>query len=108
MSESLNRKRVAAWRNSAQLLQRVGAYSLRMATSPIEFGDERLRLTIPLSDAVSFAMGWSDLGFHEPAEHLRQVVGILAIDVLQQAEEWRLASMLQRCLALSSPALQPD
>ena len=79
-----------------------------MAKSPIAFEDERLRLTIPLSDAVSFAMGWSDLEYRDPADHLRQVVGILAIDALQRSEQWRLATMLQRCFANRWPALQPE
>ena len=82
-------------------------FHLGMGKSPIEFHDERLRLTIPLADAVSFAMGWSDLEYHDPADHLRQVVGILAIDAMQRGEQWRLAAMLQRCLAYRWPALQP-
>lgn len=77
-----------------------------MGKSPIEFGDERLRLSIPLKDAVSFAIGWSDLDFREPADHLRHVVGVLAIDELQRSEQWRLASMLQACLAHRWPAYQ--
>ena len=79
-----------------------------MAQSPVEFHDDQLRLVIPLTDAVSFAMGWSDLAYREPADHLRQVVGILAIDALQRGEQWRLAVMLQRCLAHRWPALQPE
>ena len=79
-----------------------------MAKSPIEFHDERLRLTISLSEAVSFAMDWSDLEYRAPADHLRQVVGILAIDAFQRGEQWRLAAMLQRCLAHRWPALQPS
>ena len=79
-----------------------------MGESPIEFHDEQLRLTIPLSDAVSFAMGWTDLDYREPADHLRHVVGILAIDALQRSEQWRLASMLQGCLASRWPSFQPD
>lgn len=79
-----------------------------MAKSPVEFHEDQLRLVIPLTDAVSFAMGWSDLEYRAPADHLRQVVGILAIDALQRGEQWRLASMLQRCLAHRWPALQPE
>ena len=40
-----------------------------MGRSPIEFENERLRLTIPLTDAVSFAMGWSDLDYRDPGEN---------------------------------------
>lgn len=79
-----------------------------MGKSPIEFADERLRLSIPLSDAVSFAMGWSDLDYREPADHLRHVIGVLAIDELQRTEQWRLASMLQACVARRWPACKAD
>ena len=79
-----------------------------MAQSPVEFHDDQLRLVIPLTDAVAFAMGWSDLDYREPADHLRQVVGILAIDALQRGEQWRVACMLQQCLAHKWPALQPE
>jgi hypothetical protein len=79
-----------------------------MAKSPIEFHDDALRLTIPLTDAVSFAMDWSDLEYREPADHLRQVVGLVAIDALQRDEQWRVAAMLQRCLARRWPALLPE
>ena len=65
-----------------------------MANSPIAFEDERLRLTIPLTDAVAFAMGWSDLDHPEPAEYSRQVIGLRAIDQLQRSEQRRLATML--------------
>ena len=75
-----------------------------MTKSPIVFENERLWLTIPLTDAVSFAMGWSDLDYQDPAENLRQVIGLLAIDSLQRAEQWRLATMLQTCLAHRWPA----
>ena len=49
---------------SARLCRRHDAIASRMTKSPIEFHDERLRLAIPLGDAVSFAMGWSDLEYH--------------------------------------------
>ena len=83
-------------------------FSRAMEKSPIAFEDERLRLTIPLADAVSFAMGWSDLDYRDPAENLRQVIGLLAIDALQRAEQWRLATMLQTCLAHRSPECNAD
>ena len=83
-------------------------FLLRMAKSPIEFHEDALRLTIPLTDAVSFAMDWSDLEYREPADHLRQVVGLVAIDALQRDEQWRVAAMLQRCLARRWPALLPE
>lgn len=79
-----------------------------MAKNPVEFHDEQLRLVIPLNDAVSFAMGWTDLEYREPADHLRQVVGILAIDALQRGEQWRVAAMLQRCMAHRWPAVASE
>ncbi len=77
-----------------------------MGKSPIEFDDGCLRLTIPLSDAVSFAMGWSDLDYGASPDHLRHVIGVLAIDALQRGEQWRLAAMLQACLAHRWTAFQ--
>ena len=40
--------------------------------------EEFVRLTIPLDDAVAFAMGWSNLGYSEPSDGMRRVVGVLA------------------------------
>ena len=74
-----------------------------MRQHPIEFDEERFRLTIPLSDAVSFAMGWSDLDYTDPPETLRQVVGIIAVDALEYSEQWRTAVMLRTCLARRWP-----
>lgn len=62
-------------------------FPLEMRKSAIEFHRERLRLTLPLSDAVPFAIGWSDLGYRGTADHLRHVVGILATDALQRREQ---------------------
>ena len=59
---------------------------------------ERVRLNMPLDDAVSFAMGWSDLGYTAPDIGLRQIVGLLAIDALEYSEQWRTATMLRVCL----------
>ncbi len=83
-------------------------FSREMTKSPIAFENECLRLTIPLTDAVSFAMGWSDLDYHDPAENVRQVIGLLAIDQLQRSEQWRLATMLQTCLSHRWPAFETD
>ena len=56
---------------------------------------EFIRLTIPLDDAVAFAMGWSDLGSVEPTEAMRRIIGELAVDALQYLEHWREAAMLR-------------
>lgn len=60
---------------------------------------EIVRLTAPVHEAVAFAMGWSDCGFVEPTPAMRRIIGELAIDSLEYAEEWRLAAMLRDCLA---------
>lgn len=60
--------------------------------------DERYRLAIPVQDAVSFAMGWTDLGYKRPKDALRKIVGLLAVDALEYAEQWRTAGLLRVCL----------
>ena len=59
---------------------------------------EFVRLTVPIHEAVAFAMGWSDCGFVEPSPAMRRIIGELAIDSLEYAEEWRLATMLRECI----------
>jgi hypothetical protein len=71
----------------------------------IDIDGERFHLTIPISEAVSFAMGWSDLQYHQPADELRRLVGILAVDALQYSEQWRAAALLQRSLVEKWPDL---
>jgi hypothetical protein len=61
--------------------------------------EERFRLAIPVTEAVSFAMGWSDLGYREPKDTLRKIVGLLAIDALEYSEQWRMAALVRTCLA---------
>ena len=60
--------------------------------------EDRFYLTIPVHDAVAFAMGWSDLSYTEPNETLRQIMGLLAIDALEYSEQWRVAAQLRACL----------
>ncbi len=64
----------------------------------LEIEEERFYLTIPLHDAVAFAMGWSDLRYSQPHETLRKIVGLLAIDALEYSEQWRVAAQLRACL----------
>ena len=54
-----------------------------------------IQLKVPVADAVSFAMGWSDLGYAHPTNAMRRIIGELAVDRLEYAEEWRVASMLR-------------
>lgn len=61
--------------------------------------DIRFRLTIPIEDALSFAMGDSDLRSKKVTWMMRQVVGILLIDALQYGENWRVAAEARRLLA---------
>ena len=71
----------------------------------IELHDERFRLTIPLSEAIPFAMGGSNLGYVDPADELRQLIGLLVIDALEYSEQWRVASMVRTCLEEKWPDL---
>jgi hypothetical protein len=50
---------------------------------------QRIRLAMPLNDAIAFALGVSDLGYKGPGDATRQVIGSLAIDKLQYSEQWR-------------------
>jgi hypothetical protein len=65
-----------------------------------------IRLLLPIDDAVSFSLGWSDLAIDEPTDLLRQVVGLLTVDRLEYAEEWRNAAMLRICLEDRWPQLR--
>ena len=71
----------------------------------IESTDDRYRLTIPISDAVRFAIGLSDLNYSEPCDELRQLVGLLAMDMLEYSEDWRAAGLLRECLRGKWPDL---
>ena len=64
----------------------------------IDFTEDRYRLTIPLSDAIRFALGISDLSYADPSEELRQLVGLLALDLLEYSEQWRAAGVLRNCM----------
>lgn len=58
----------------------------------------RFRLTIPLAEAFSFAMGLSDLECEAPSDAMRQVVGLLVVDSLEYSEQWRVAAQARACL----------
>ena len=78
-----------------------------MRNDLVSIESERYSLAIPLHDAVAFAMGWSDLGYAEPEDALRQIIGTLAVDALQYSEEWRIAAMLRACLLAKWQNLEP-
>jgi hypothetical protein len=65
--------------------------------------ETRFRLTIPIEDAFAFAMGESDLEYTDATDEMRQVVGLLVIDKLEYAEQWRIAAEVGSCLALRWP-----
>ena len=71
----------------------------------IDFTEDRYRLTIPLSDAIRFALGISDLSYAEPSDELRQLVGLLALDLLEYSEQWRTAGALRICMQRKWPRL---
>jgi hypothetical protein len=71
----------------------------------IDFKEDRYRLTIPLPDAIQFALGVSDLSYAEPTEELRQLVGLLALDLLEYSEQWRAAGGLRKCMQAKWPDL---
>ncbi len=73
-------------------------------TTVIEIAGERFRLAIPINDALAFAMGWSDLGYREPEDGLRRVMGALVLDALEYSEQWRAASTARECLRERWPA----
>ena len=43
-------------------------------------------------------MGWSDLGYAEPNDASRRVMGALALDTLEYSEQWREAAVARACL----------
>jgi hypothetical protein len=61
--------------------------------------EEEFRLTIPIEDAFAFSMGEFQLGPGETADAMRQLVGVLVIDVLQYGEHWRVAAEARAFLA---------
>jgi hypothetical protein len=94
----------------ALLTQRKQSHGIRQGRFPrgdamIKHRQDRVRLTIPIGDAISFAMGWTDLGYSDPHDGLRQIVGLLAVDALQYSEQWRVAAMLRTCLEHRWPTL---
>jgi hypothetical protein len=71
----------------------------------INFDEDRYRLTIPMPDAIRFVLGLSDLSYAEPSDELRQLVGLLALDLLEYSEQWRTAGVLRNCMQANWPEL---
>ena len=71
----------------------------------IDYREDRYRLTLPLAEAVQFALGISDLTYAEPSDELRQLVGLLALDLLEYSEQWREAAALRNCMHSKWPQL---
>jgi hypothetical protein len=69
----------------------------------IDFKEDRYRLTIPLADAIGFALGVSNLSYAEPTDELRQLVGLLALDLLEYSEQWRSAGRLRNAMQAKWP-----
>ena len=69
----------------------------------IATNDDRLTLTIPIRDALEFALGLSDLGYTDPPDGMRHVVGTLALDALEYSEQWRLAALARDGLSEKWP-----
>lgn len=69
----------------------------------IELESERFRLSIPVGEALAFAMGWSNLGYSEPSDGMRRVVGVLAVGALEHEEHWREAALARHCLGQKWP-----
>jgi hypothetical protein len=65
--------------------------------------ETRFRLSIPMADAFSFAMGVTDLNYAAPTDEMRQVIGLIVIDNLEYAEQWRVAAEARACLAVRWP-----
>jgi hypothetical protein len=74
----------------------------------IEPDGERFRLTIPIGDAIQFAVGGSNLTYSDPSDELRQLVGLLALDALEYTEQWRAAGMLRAIVEAKWPHLLRD
>ena len=66
--------------------------------------EARFRLTIPIGDALAFAMGWSDLGYENADDTMRRIIGVLAVDALEYDEQWRAAALARACLLMKWPA----
>jgi hypothetical protein len=74
----------------------------------IESDGERFRLTIPIGDAIQFAVGNSNLIYADPSDELRQLVGLLALDALEYTEQWRAAGLLRAIVDDKWPHLLRD
>lgn len=65
--------------------------------------DEQLQLAIPVTEALKFALGQSDLGYSCPDDGMRKLMGVLALDALEYSEEWRSAALARAHLTEKWP-----
>ena len=64
--------------------------------------------SITLGDALDFAMGLTELGYREPCDDIRRIMGAIVLDTLQYGEYWRLAELTRLSLADKWPGFFYD
>ena len=78
-------------------------FERKLKITVLEIEGERFRLGIPVGEALAFAMGWSNLGYTQPRDGLRRVMGALAVDALEYSEQWSAAALARHCLQQKWP-----
>ena len=66
---------------------------------------DQLSLDVPIEEAVLFALGLTDLDLNEPTDHVRQLIGLIAIDQLEYFEQWRDSAIVRKALKEKWPEL---
>ena len=66
---------------------------------------DQLSLDVPIEEAVLFALGLTDLDLNEPTDHVRQLIGLIAIDQLEYCEQWRDSAIVRKALKEKWPEL---
>ena len=61
-----------------------------------------------VTDVLEFAMGLTELGYKEPCDDLRRIMGAFVLDALQYNEHWRLAQSARTSLAEKWPGFFSD
>jgi hypothetical protein len=65
--------------------------------------DLRFQLKIPLAQAFSIAMGWSEVRSCGLTDSMRQILGVMVVDDLEFSEQWRASAAAKACLAQKWP-----
>jgi len=73
----------------------------------MEQDEFRLRLRIPIAQAFSIAMGWSERRSATMTDPMRQILGAMVVDDLEFAEQWRASAAARACLAQRWPGCFP-